>query len=273
MTSYHDHDHAQYPSTQKETPMPNTFNANDNGNNDNVAAKPTTSVAAAAKGSTALTAMAAVAAIGTALNGVDTSIGRSDKPMMFFKSRENIWTYGRQQIEPEEGSRWAVNPMTFQRGYVAFDGSKKVGERMLFVGLPKIDPADLPDVGFPWQEQMSVEMKCLSGADAGVEVCFKAATVGGNSCVLQLIEQIRNRISAGQHGDKIVPILLLEKSGYQHQQYGWIGTPQLNLVAWTSLNDPAPAPAEGGGREPPREPPASPPPTEQPRRRREPRFG
>jgi hypothetical protein len=260
MTSYYDH--AQYTSTQTETPMPKTSNANDNGNNDNVAAKPTTSVATAAKGNTALMSLAT---LGTALNGVDTSVGRSDKPMMLYKSRENIWAYGRQQIEPEEGSHWAVNPTTFQRGYVAFDGSKKVGERMLFVGLPKIDPADLPDVGFPWQEQMSVEMKCLDGTDAGVEVCFKAATVGGNSCIMQLIDQVRDRINAGQHGDDVVPILLLEKGGYKHPQYGWIGTPQLNLVDWMSLT--SPASADGGGREPPRNPPTSPPPAEQPRRR------
>jgi hypothetical protein len=124
MTSHYDH--AQSTSTQTEIPMSKPLNANDNGNNDNVAAKPTTSVATTAKGSTALMSLAA---LGTALNGVDTSIGRSDKPMMFFKSREDIWIYGRQKIEPEAGSRWAANPTTFQRGYIAFDGSRKVDER------------------------------------------------------------------------------------------------------------------------------------------------
>ena len=235
-----------------------TFNnANDNGNNDNGATKPATSVATAAKGSTALMSLAA---LGTALNGVDTSVGRFDKLMLFFKSRESIWIYGPRKIEPEKGSRWAANPSTFERGYIAFDGAKKLGERMQFVGLPMIDLADLPDVGIPWQKQMSVEMKCLDGADAGVQVCFKAATKGGESCILALIDLVRDRINAGQHGDEIVPILLLEKGGYQHLQYGWTGTPQLNLVGWMSLNGPAPTPAPA--------PAPTSPTTEQPRRRR-----
>jgi len=253
MTTTLKHTHAP---TQTEIPMPKTFNANDNGNNDNAAAKPATSVATAAKGSTALASLA------TDLNNVDTSVGYSGKPIMLFKSRENRWEYGQQKIEPEQGSRWAANPTSFQRGYVAFAGSEKVGERMLSVSRSEIDPADLPDVGSPWQKQMSVEMKCLDGADAGREVCFKAATVGSNSCILQLIEQIRERINAGQHGDEVVPILLLEKGGYQHPQYGWTATPLLNLVSWMSLNGPAPAPA-------PAPTPTSPsPPAEQPRRRR-----
>src|SRR5262245_23249208 len=214
MTRQYDHDHAQHTLTQKETLMNKTFHANDNGNNDNVAAEPATSVATTAKASTALMSLAALR---TALNGVDTSVSGSDKPMMFFKSREDLWVYWRGKIEPEKGSRWAVNPATFERGYIAFDGSKRLGERMRSISTSKIDPAELPDVGAPWQEQMSVEMKCLDGADTGVEVCFKASTVGSNSYILQLIDQIRDRANANQHGDEIVPILLLESDGYQQQ--------------------------------------------------------
>src|SRR5262245_20811866 len=127
----------------------------------------------------ASTALASLEALATALNQVDTGVGHSTKPMLLYKSRANTWTYGRQQIEPEEGCRWAVNPRTFERGYVAFDGKQRLGERMLSVGLLEINPAELPDVGAAWQKQMSVEMKCADGADAGVEVIHKANTEGG----------------------------------------------------------------------------------------------
>jgi hypothetical protein len=221
-----------------------------------------TSVATAAKGSTALTSLEA---LGTALNNVDTGVGHSTKPMLLYKSRSNTWTYGRQLTEPEEGSRWGVNPMTFERGYVAFNGKQKLGERMLSVGLPEIDPAELRDVGAPWQKQMSVEMKCLDGADAGIEVVHKVNTEGGLSAILGLIEQVRDRINSKQHGDDVVPIVLLDKGGYPHPQYGWTGTPLLTVVGWMSRSGPAPAPAPA---------PTSPSPTtgsgavEQPRRRR-----
>jgi hypothetical protein len=130
---------------------------------------------------------------------------------------------------------------------------------MRSVGLPKIDPTELPDVGAEWQEQMSVEMKCLDGADAGVEVVHKANTDGGLSAIRGLIDQVRDRIHSKQHGDDVVPIVLLGKGGYDHRQYGWTNTPSLTVVGWMSLTGPAPAPAPA---------PASPPPTEQPRRRR-----
>jgi hypothetical protein len=221
-----------------------------------------TAVVTTAKGSTALTSLEA---LGTALSNVDTGVGHSTKPMLLYKSRSNAWIYGRQLTEPEEGSRWGVNPRTFERGYVAFNGKQKLGERMLFVGLPEINLAELPDVGAPWQKQMSVEMKCLDGADAGVEVVHKANTEGGLSAILELIEQVRDRINSKQHGDNVVPIVLLDKGGYNHSQYGWTGTPLLTVVGWMSQSGPAPAPAS-----PP--PPVSPPPAttaaEQPRRRR-----
>jgi hypothetical protein len=215
----------------------------------------TSSVATAAKGSTALTSLAALE---TALSNVDTGIGHSTKPMLLYKSRSNAWTYGRQQTEPEEGSRWGVNPHTFERGYVAFNGKLRLGERMRSVSLPKIDPTELPDVGASWQEQMSVEMKCLDGADANVEVVHKANTDGGLSAIRELIDQIRDRITSRQYGDNVVPIVRLDKGGYDHRQYGWTNTPLFTVVEWMSLSGPPPV----------SEPASPPPPPEQPRRRR-----
>jgi hypothetical protein len=230
-----DHDHVT------ETTTPANKPANDNGT--------TTTSVAALKGSTALMSLEALA---TALNGIDTG-GRSGKPLMLFKARDNTWVYGRNQTEPEEGSRWVVNPMTFERGQVAFRGKEKLGERMRSVSLPEIDPADLPDVGAPWQPQMSFEMKCLDGTDAGVEVVLKSNTDGGISAILGLIDNVRSRLNAGQHNGDIAPILTLGKGGYPHPQYGWTNTPLLTDVGWMSMSGPAPKPA-----------PASPPPPKPP---------
>jgi hypothetical protein len=117
----------------------------------------------------------------------------------------------------------------------------------------------MQDVGFPWQEQWAVNLKCLGGADAGVEVVFKATTDGGIKAVVLMVDLIRDRINSGQHNGKIVPIVLLGKDSYQHSQYGRVWYPVLNIVDWMSLDGPAPASAPT---------PTSPPPAEQPRRRR-----
>ena len=78
-------------------------------------------------------------------------------------------------------------------------------------------------------------MKCISGADAGTEVTFKASTVGGIQAVAGMIETIRDRLNGGMHDGKIVPIVHLEKDSYPHSEHGKIWYPVLTIVDWMPL--------------------------------------
>jgi hypothetical protein len=181
--------------------------------------------------------------------------------MLLFKSREDsgTWGFGQRRTIPEEGSKWAVNPLTIQWGCISFgDNNKMVGEHLVPISQPKPLIANMPDTGFPWQEEWAVNMKCISGADTGVEVIFKATTDGAIKAVVLLVGELRNRLNGGQHDGKIVPIVLLEKDSYQHVKHGKVPFPVLTIVDWMSLDGPVPAPA-------PVEPT---PPVDQPRRRR-----
>src|SRR6516225_9039037 len=122
--------------------------------------------------------------------------------------------------------------------------------------------AAMQDVGFPWQEEWSVNMKCLDGADAGVEVVFKATTDGGLKAIVMMVDLVRDRIDSGQHDGKIVPIVQLEKDSYPHSQHGRVRFPVLKTIDWMSLDGPAPTPT------PTPTPVKSTPPVDQPRRRR-----
>ena len=228
--------------------------ANDNGEHEKPGGK---QVASAAGG-----ALTSLAALQTALANVNTAaiIGRSGLPMLLFKSREDsgTWGFGQRRTIPEEGSRWAVNPMTFKWGYICFNGNKVVDERLVPVSQPKPLITELPDTGFPWQEEWAVNLKCISGADAGVEVIFKANTDGGIKAVVIMVDQVRDRLNSGQHDGKIVPIVLLEKDSYPHKEHGKVWIPVLNTVDWMPLDGPAPTST-------PVEPT---PPANQPRRRR-----
>ena len=111
--------------------------------------------------------------------------------------------------------------------------------------------AELPDLGFEWQEQWAVNMKCLNGADAGVEVIFKMSTVGGIQAIAGLLDAVRDRLNGGQHDGKVVPIVLLEKDSYQHGQYGKTWTPvlddrRLDAVRWSGTGAVASASAADG---------------------------
>ena len=207
-------------------------------------------------------ALTSLVALQTALANVNTTVilGRTGLPMMLFKSREDsgTWAFGQRRTIPETDSRWAINPLTFKYGAICFNGSKVVDERLVSVSQPKPMITEMPETGFPWQEEWAVNMKCTNGADAGVEVIFKATTDGAIKAIVQLVDELRNRLNGNQHDGKIVPITLLEKDGYQHPKHGPTAIPVLTIVDWMPLDGPAPAPA-------PVEPT---PPVDQPRRRR-----
>jgi hypothetical protein len=188
--------------------------------------------------------------------------GRSGLPMLQFKREgDGTWSYGQRRTVVEGGSRWAVNPLTFQWGYVCFrDGNQKLDERLVAVSQPKPDFAKLPDKGAPWSEQWAVNLKCLDGADAGLEVVYKTTTDGGVKAIGGLIETVRDRLNGGKHDGKVVPIVHLNKDSYPHPQHGRVWTPTLLIVDWMPLEGPAPAPTPTS--------PTAAPATDQPRRRR-----
>jgi hypothetical protein len=231
--------------------------ANDNGEHE----RPGSKIAPAPAGG----ALTSLAALQTALANVNTAaiIGRTGLPMLLFKREgSGTWMFGQKKTIPEPDSRWAVNPMTFKYGFICFsDTNKVVGEHLVSVSQPKPVITEMQDTGFPWQEEWAVNMKCISGADAGVEVVFKATTDGQIKAVVILIDQVRDRLNSEherkrEDSGKIAPIVLLEKDSYQHSQYGKVWFPVLNTVDWMSLDGPAPTPAP------------EPSPVEQPRRRR-----
>ena len=209
-------------------------------------------------------ASAALAALVTAFKKVDTTPigGRPFQPLMKFKSREGgTWMFGQRRTVPEPDSLWAVNPLTFTWGWVCWnDSSKILGERMVSVTEPLPDAAQLPPRDFEWQKQMGVNMKCVSGIDAGAEVMFKTNTRGGIGELSQLVDKVRDRLTGQQHDGKVVPVVKLENSSYPHDNYGKTYVPVMTFDHWMSMEGPVPA------SEPTPTPP--PPPTEQPRRRR-----
>ena len=183
--------------------------------------------------------------------------------LSFKREGDGTWMFGQKRTKPESNSRWAVNPTTFKRGYVCFgDSNNFLGERLLPVSQPMLDPAALPDKGFEWTEQWAVNLKCVDGADAGAEVVYKPTTTGGIQAVTGLIDagpRPAQRRSARRQG--VADRAPREEQLPARSNTARCGSPILTIVGWMSLQGPAPAPVA-----PP--PAASPSPTEQPRRRR-----
>lgn len=69
-------------------------------------------------------------------------VASGNKPYMRMSKEGDGFYWGQENVEVEEGSRWAINPHSYQTGWVAWNSGKKLpGERM----GPLADPPAKPD--------------------------------------------------------------------------------------------------------------------------------
>jgi hypothetical protein len=155
------------------------------------------------------------------------------------------WVFGADQTEIEEGSTWAVNPLSFVHGFIAWGDGDVLGEKMVSIAnpLPELDEAPL-GAKKGWESQVGMSMKCVSGDDKGLEARYTVTSVGGKRAVQTLAVALADQVDKDQ--TKPVAIVRLKKDHYQHKSYGKIYTPVFEIVEWMSMDGEAPeaAPAE-----------------------------
>jgi len=173
-----------------------------------------------------------------------SATGISD--LLRFLSREGgIWVFGAEAVENEPDSRWAINPLSFEHGYVCWKAKKIAGEAMVAVGVAKPPRESLQDHGTyidakgkevqtTWDEQMSIRLKCVEGEDAGTEVDFRTSTVGGISCIKAMAKAVGARISAGKMD--VVPVIAMTNDSYTHSEYGKTYVPQMEIMSWMEMD-------------------------------------
>jgi hypothetical protein len=195
---------------------------------------------------------AAIQGLGNALiQEGQSSTGMGD--LLRFMSRDGgTWTFGAEGVVNEDGSRWAVNPLSFEMGYVCWKAKKVAGEAMVAFGTARPPRESLVDHGSftdpkgkviqtKWDEQMSIRLKCVEGEDAGTEVTFKSSTVGGISCVKALAKAVGARISSGKMD--VVAVVELTNTFYTHAEYGKTYVPEMAIESWTDMDEDPAAPA------------------------------
>lgn len=155
--------------------------------------------------------------------------------------KDGTWRYGQHDTEVQEGSEWAVNPVTMQKGYIAWatqGGTKPLGKvvRPILQGNLPLE-SDLPDVGAPWSENVSFQLQCMNGEDKGTMVEYASNSMGGIEAFHVLVAHLMHQIEVDP--SKLVPVVSLANTSYQHanRSYGLKGVifkPVFEIVEWVS---------------------------------------
>ena len=205
-----------------------------------------------------------------ALANTKNSVGVTGGGKQYLKLLKNggYWVYGQKDTEVEEGSRWAINPMTLQTGFVAWKGGQPVGKRMGSIFNPVITRDQLEDVGAPWTEAVAFDLVCISGEDVGVEAEYNANSYGGRKAFTDIRDALMKQ--SGIDADRIVPIVEMTSDEYTHKEFGLTYNPVFDIKDWGSMSQSAPAEEPGGdtAEEPKKEEPKVEAKAEEPVRRR-----
>ena len=184
-----------------------------------------------------------VQSLSTSLKALSAGLPAAGGVAILKMDKTGHWVFGADQTEVESDSRWAINPYSFIHGFIAWGDGAVAGEVMVSVSEP------LPDVGAAppasakgWETQVGMMLKCISGADIGLECRFTATSVGGKKAVQELAIGLAHQVDKDQ--SKPVPVVVLKKDHYQHKSYGRIYTPVFEVVEWVSLNGPDREPGE-----------------------------
>lgn len=153
-------------------------------------------------------------------------------------SKSGDWVFGADETEVSDSSVFVIDPDSYSQGFVAWDDGELVDEKMSNAGQPPITAADLETpAGAKWDAQVAFALKCIEGAEEGVQLLYKTSSRGGKSAVAELLAKIIERGKAGE--SSICPVVLLDTSSYKHKKYGKIFTPILSVDEWVNLPDAA----------------------------------
>ena len=105
------------------------------------------------------------------------------------------WVYGADQTEIDKDGRWAVNPLSFVHGYIAWGEGEVLAEKMVPV-TEEPPELDVPPPGAKrgWEQQVGMSVKCLDGEDAGTEARYTVTSVGGKRALHQLFTKVADQL-------------------------------------------------------------------------------
>ncbi len=176
-----------------------------------------------------------VADLAKSLRNINVNVQAVGGDVLLRMDKTGHWVFGADLTEIEDDSKWAINPLSFVHGYIAWGEGEVLSERMVSVSqpLPELEPAPA-GAQRGWEPQAGFSLKCVSGEDAGLDVRFATNSLGGRKAVQKLALDIAAQVERDQN--KPVPVVKLKKEHYIHNKYGRIYTPVFEIVNWVSMD-------------------------------------
>ena len=158
-----------------------------------------------------------------------STINAAGGKMFMRLTKGGVFIYGQEDTEVQEGSLWAVNLASLQHGWVCWDKGELLGQIMTSV-LEDAPPRPPSIEGVPFVQQWGMEMACINGEDAGVEVVYKNNSNGFKKGFDALLVDIRARYPVD--AQFYWPVVRLSSTNYQSKQWGKIWEPHFSVASW-----------------------------------------
>lgn len=156
-------------------------------------------------------------------------------------AKHGEWFFGQERIEPQEGSQWAINPLSLRHGHIHWPEDGRPTEVMVPLTDPLPAKDSLPAVeNDKWDTNFSFQARCLNGEDEGQQVIFKGSSLGFQKAFVAVAQQIASRAVEGLAD--VSPVVELGAGSYTHAKYGKIYTPEIKVVKWAGLDGEADEP-------------------------------
>lgn len=167
--------------------------------------------------------------------------GSGGKQFLKISDKDGAWTFGADETVVEEDSLWAINPVSFFHGYIAWHNAAVEGEHRSSIRRPLPGIDSLPQVKAQngWQLQQGFDLVCVSGEDAGVQCEFKTSSTGGKRAVGNVASAINDQFA--KDPDALVPIVRLRDNKYYDKKYKKDQFPPVfEVVEWRRMDDVTP---------------------------------
>jgi hypothetical protein len=152
--------------------------------------------------------------------------------------KSGVWVFGQADDPVQEGSTWAINPLSIKHGFSCwsdYPGNTKnelLGEVLAPVSDRKpMMPEPISDFG--WKEERVFDLKCTLGDDEGTEVLYKTSSIGG----MRAVDNFLAALSAQLQKDPLHPVAIVQLTSnpYDHNKFGQIFNPIFEVTGWATM--------------------------------------